>query len=64
MTSSGGASFRWLVGRYARPYSAVLGLMIAFLADQAWLMGDAIVRTLIRLTLTRRHLLVLGRCSS
>ncbi len=34
-----------------------LGLMIVFLADQAWLMGDAIVRTLIRLTLTRRHLL-------
>jgi len=34
-----------------------LGLMIIFLADQAWLMGDAIVRTLIRVTLTRRHLL-------
>ncbi len=34
-----------------------LGLMVIFLADQAWLMGDAIVRTLIRLTLTRRHLL-------
>lgn len=29
MTSSAGSSFRWLVGRYARPYSAVLGLMIA-----------------------------------
>jgi cyclic beta-1,2-glucan synthetase len=33
------------------------GLMIVFLADRAWLMGDAIVRTLIRLTLTRRNLL-------
>ncbi|WP_426011359.1 GH36-type glycosyl hydrolase domain-containing protein [Caulobacter sp. DWR2-3-1b2] len=34
-----------------------VGLMIVFLADQAWLMGDAIARTLIRLALTRRHLL-------
>lgn len=34
-----------------------LSLMIVFIADQAWLMGDAIIRTLIRLTLTRRHLL-------
>ena len=33
------------------------GLMIVFLAHQAWLMGDAIVRTLVRLTVTRRHLL-------
>ncbi len=33
------------------------GLMIVFLAHQAWLMGDAIVRTLFRLTVTRRHLL-------
>ena len=33
------------------------GLMIVFLAHQAWLMGDAIVRTLVRLTMTRRHLL-------
>jgi cyclic beta-1,2-glucan synthetase len=32
-------------------------LMVVFLADQAWLMADAIVRTLIRLTVTRRHLL-------
>jgi cyclic beta-1,2-glucan synthetase len=32
-------------------------LMIVFLADQAWMMGDAIVRTLFRLTVTRRHLL-------
>jgi cyclic beta-1,2-glucan synthetase len=37
--------------------SIQLGLMIVFLADQAWLMSDAILRTLIRLTITRRHLL-------
>jgi cyclic beta-1,2-glucan synthetase len=33
------------------------GLMIVFLAHQAWLMGDAILRTLVRLMVTRRHLL-------
>jgi cyclic beta-1,2-glucan synthetase len=33
------------------------GLMIIFLAHQAWLMSDAIVRTLVRLSVTRRHLL-------
>ncbi|WP_439580303.1 glucoamylase family protein, partial [Elioraea sp.] len=32
-------------------------LMITFLAHQAWLMGDAIARTLTRLFVTRRHLL-------
>ena len=32
-------------------------LVVTFLAHQAWLMGDAIVRTLIRLFITRRHLL-------
>jgi cyclic beta-1,2-glucan synthetase len=32
-------------------------LSIAFLADQAWQMGDAIVRTLTRLIATRSHLL-------
>jgi cyclic beta-1,2-glucan synthetase len=32
-------------------------LMIVFLAHQAWLMGDAILRTLFRLVVTRRHLL-------
>ena len=31
--------------------------MISFLAHQAWLMGDAIARTLTRLFVTRRHLL-------
>ena len=33
------------------------GLMIVLLAHQAWLMGDAILRTLVRLTVTRRRLL-------
>jgi cyclic beta-1,2-glucan synthetase len=32
-------------------------LSLAFLADQTWRMGDAIVRTLVRLFATRRHLL-------
>ena len=32
-------------------------LIVTFLAHQAWLMGDAIVRTLWRLFVTRRHLL-------
>ncbi len=30
---------------------------LAFLADQAWRMSDAIARTLVRLSVTRRHLL-------
>ena len=32
-------------------------LTVTFLAHQAWLMGDAITRTLVRLFVTRRHLL-------
>ena len=32
-------------------------LTIVFLADQAWLMADAITRTLVRLFITRRNLL-------
>ena len=32
-------------------------LSVAFMPDQAWRMGDAIVRTLARLFVTRRHLL-------
>ena len=32
-------------------------LTITFVAHQAWLMGDAITRTLVRLLVTRRHLL-------
>ena len=40
--------------------------MISFLAHQAWLMLDAIARTLTRLFVTRRHLLesIAGRASS
>ncbi len=34
-----------------------ISLAITFLAHQAWLMGDAIARTLVRLYVTRRHLL-------
>ena len=37
--------------------SAYLVLSLALLADQAWRMGDAIARTLIRLVITRKHLL-------
>jgi cyclic beta-1,2-glucan synthetase len=33
------------------------GLMIILLAHQAWLMGDAVTRTLVRLTITHRRLL-------
>ena len=33
------------------------GLMMVLVAHQAWLMGDAILRTLVRLTITRRGLL-------
>jgi cyclic beta-1,2-glucan synthetase len=33
------------------------GLMIILLAHQAWLMGDAVTRTLVRLTMTHRRLL-------
>ena len=32
-------------------------LVVTFLGHQAWLMGDAIARTLVRLFITRRHLL-------
>lgn len=37
--------------------AAQTGLALAFLADQAWLMGDAIARTLWRLLVSRRRLL-------
>jgi cyclic beta-1,2-glucan synthetase len=37
--------------------AAHVGLTLAFLADQAWLMSDAIVRTLARVYVTRRNLL-------
>ncbi len=32
-------------------------LLIIFLGEQAWMMGDAVARTLVRLVITRRHLL-------
>jgi cyclic beta-1,2-glucan synthetase len=43
--------------RDIRLASAQILLSVAFLADQAWRMSDAIVRTLVRLVVTRRHLL-------
>ena len=36
---------------------AQTGLLVAFLADQAWAMSDAILRTLFRLAVSRRNLL-------
>ena len=36
---------------------AQTALLVAFLADQAWAMSDAILRTLFRLTVSRRNLL-------
>ena len=45
------------LGRDLRLAVTVSALNITFLADQAWLMGDAVVRTLWRLCVTRRHLL-------
>jgi cyclic beta-1,2-glucan synthetase len=45
------------LGRDLRIASAQSALSTAFLAHQAWVMGDAIVRTLVRLLVTRRHLL-------
>ena len=40
-----------------RRAAAQIGLNIAFLADTAWQMADAFLRTAIRLTITRKHLL-------
>jgi cyclic beta-1,2-glucan synthetase len=37
--------------------AAQIGLTVVFLSYQAWLMSDAIVRTLVRLLITRRNLL-------
>jgi cyclic beta-1,2-glucan synthetase len=45
------------VGRSVAVGAAQIGLGVAFLAHQAWLMGDAIGRTLVRLGLTRRPML-------
>jgi cyclic beta-1,2-glucan synthetase len=45
------------VGRDAATSARQVGLALAFLPHQAWLSTDAIVRTLGRLFVTRRHLL-------
>jgi cyclic beta-1,2-glucan synthetase len=50
-------SYFGALGADLRLALAQSGLMIISLAHQAWLMGDAIARTLIRLFVTRRHLL-------
>jgi cyclic beta-1,2-glucan synthetase len=55
----GGARRNWLagLGDDLRLATYRTGLMVILLAHQAWLMGDAIGRTLWRLFVTRRHLL-------
>ena len=50
-------SYVGALGSDLRLALAQSALMIISLAHQAWLMGDAIVRTLIRLFVTHRHLL-------
>ena len=45
------------LGGDLRLAATLSALNITFLADQAWLMGDAIARTLWRLLVSRRHLL-------
>ncbi len=47
----------WGVWGDLRKKTAQLGLLIVFLAHQAWLMPDAIVRTLYRTMFSGRHLL-------
>jgi len=53
---SAAVQFRAILGDF-RLGAARWGLVIIFMADQAWLMGDAIVRSLVRLLVTRRNLL-------
>ncbi len=45
------------LGGDLRLASIQVGLMLVFLGHQAWLMGDAILRTLFRLAVSHRHLL-------
>jgi cyclic beta-1,2-glucan synthetase len=55
-----GTSKRTYVGAVTRALAlggSQLAFHLTFLAHQAWLMGDAIVRTLVRLVVTRRTLL-------
>jgi cyclic beta-1,2-glucan synthetase len=52
--------FRSRIERFAadlRTAATQIFLSVAFLADQAWRMSDAIVRTAVRMLVTRRHLL-------
>ncbi len=43
------------IGRDAVVAGSQLGLLLTLLAHQAWLMSDAILRTLFRLSVSRRH---------
>ena len=52
-----GRSHLRALGTDLRLAFAQWALVVTFLGHQAWLMGDAIVRTLVRLLVTRRHLL-------
>ncbi|MGD0906299.1 MAG: glucoamylase family protein [Candidatus Acidiferrales bacterium] len=56
----GGISWRSYISGVLSDFSLALshiGLTIVFLADQSWLMTDAILRTLFRMWFTRRNLL-------
>ena len=56
----GGVTLRSHLGAFSNDLNMALaqtGLVITFTAHQAWLMGDAIARTLWRLFVTHRHLL-------
>ena len=50
-------SYLAVLGRGLQHGATLTGLIVVLLAHQAYVMGDAIVRTLIRVFLTRRHLL-------
>jgi cyclic beta-1,2-glucan synthetase len=45
------------VGRDTAETASLIFLKVTFWADQAWIMADAILRTLYRLVISRRHLL-------
>ncbi|PKU24740.1 hypothetical protein CWS72_09945 [Telmatospirillum siberiense] len=47
----------WAVGKDLTLALSQVALLITFLADQAWVMSDAILRTLFRLIVSRRNLL-------
>jgi cyclic beta-1,2-glucan synthetase len=51
------ASHLRALGREFRLALCLAGLIVTFLGHQAWLMSDAILRTVWRLTVSRRHLL-------